>query len=478
MSVLLVRTLSVTEFGAYKLAGAIILVGSYLTSCGLDATVQRFGAEMIARRHFHALGRFLLWVRVVRILALAAFCGLILVFKAEISSFFAFPPVLTDALLLVFGILCVQSGTGIFGYALFSARQAFIDASALRIAIALLRLAGLAVVFVAGAGLVGVLWALLIAGALGLAYVAVRNQLWMRRQQGAAQPDDQSGHGYLSRIVRFSVIGWLAMNVNVFRDLSVDSFVVSHFLGAGQVAMYGLASTLFLFANAMNPATLLRSVVTPLLVRRHAETGKLDDVVRGFRLLTKAVMLLHWPLVTLLIVLGREIIEFVYSAGYAAAYEPLVMLGAFGFFLGLTYPFVPVIAVLEKNILVLLGGVIALWNLVLDIVLVPRWGILGAAVATGSAAVLQLALYWAAFRLVFALKLTFPFGMLPRMALNLAVPVALALLLRDHIGGVVELLGVLVACGLAYGAMVWFNHGLNQEEQALFGRFGRRAAVS
>jgi len=56
------------------------------------------------------------------------------------------------------------------------------------------------------------------------------------------------------------------------------------------------------------------------------------------------------------------------------------------------------------------------------------------AVATGSAAVLQLALYWAAFRLVFALKLTFPFGMLPRMALNLAVPVALALL-RAFDGG-------------------------------------------
>lgn len=478
VSILVVRTLTVAEFGAYKLAGAIILVGGYLTSCGLDATVQRFGTEMIARRHFRTLARFLLYVRLARVLALLAFCGVGLVFKTEIGAFFSFPPALTDALLVVFGILWVQSATGIFGYALFSARHAFLDASALRIAVALLRLGAIGIVFAVGLGLLGVLWALLISGAIGLAYVAVRNQFWLNRQRHQGDADGQDRQGYLDRVVRFSLIGYLAMNVNVFRDLSVDSFVVSHFLGAEQVALYGLASTLFLFANAMNPATLLRSVVTPLLVRRHAESGTVDDLVKGFRLLTKAVMLMHWPLVTLLLVLGHEIIDLVYSANYAAAYAPLAMLCVFAYGLGLTYPFVPLIAVLEKNALLLFAGVVSVYNLVMDIVLVPRFGIAGAAFATGSAAVLQLALYWVAFRFVFAVRLTFPFGMLPRMALNLAVPVALALLLRDHIGSVVELLGLLVLCGLVYGALVWCNHGLDDAERALFGRFGRRATAS
>lgn len=48
ISVLVVPGLSMEEFGAYKLAGSIILVGSYATSCGLDATLQRFGAELVA----------------------------------------------------------------------------------------------------------------------------------------------------------------------------------------------------------------------------------------------------------------------------------------------------------------------------------------------------------------------------------------------------------------------------------------------
>ncbi len=478
VSVLVVRTLSVEEFGAYKLAGAIILVGSYFTSCGLDATVQRFGAEMITRRHFRMLARFLFFVRLVRFFALLVFGGIVLAFKAQISTFFAFPAVLTDALLLVLGILWVQSATGIFGYSLFSARQAFLEMSGLRMAVALLKLGGLVVVFLAALGLVGVLWALLLSGAVGLAYVALRNQLWVRGKRDLDQADDPARHRYLARILRFAFIGYLAMNVNVFRDLSIDSFVVAHFLGAEQVAMYGLASTLFVFANAMNPATLLRSVVTPLLVKRHAETGEIDGVIKGFRMLTKAVMLLHWPLVTLLLVLGGEIIRVVYTAEYAAAYGPLMMLCVFGFSLGLTYPFVPVIAVLEKNVLVLLSGVIAIYNLLLSILLVPRWGIMGAAVATGSAAVLQLALYWAAFRFVFSVRLTFPFGMLPRMLLNLAVPVTLALLLRSHIDGVAGLLGTLVLCGLAYAILVYFNHGLDEQELALVGRSAGRAATS
>jgi O-antigen/teichoic acid export membrane protein len=104
----------------------------------------------------------------------------------------------------------------------------------------------------------------------------------------------------------------------VFRDLSVDSFVIAHFLGAEQVAMYGLASTLILFANALNPATLLRSVLTPLLTARHATGGGQPELLRAFRLLNKLVMLLHWPLVTLLLVLGVEVIRLVYIPGLCA----------------------------------------------------------------------------------------------------------------------------------------------------------------
>lgn len=476
VSILVVRGLSITEFGAYKLAGAIILVGTYLTSCGLDGAVQRFGAELISRRHAHSLRCFLKWARIVRAIALLGFCGVVLGFKARIGGFFAFPEILMDGLLLVCGILCVQSGMSIFGYSLFSARHAFIDASALRIAVSLLKLGGFVLVFWMGLGLLGALGALFAASAIGLVYSVARNQVWMRQWRQSTVSRDPLDAGYAGRILRFALIGYLAMNVNVFRDVSIDSLIVAHFLGPNQVALYGLASTLYLFANAMNPAALLRGVLTPLLVSRHVEDGGMKGVVSSFHLMNKAVMLLHWPLVTALLMLGPEILNLVYSSEYGAAYEPLVALCVSAYFLGLTYPFVPVIAVLEKNFLVLLAGIVSIYNLVMVVVLVPRFGIVGAAYATGSAAILQLGLYWAAFRFVFAVPLTFPVDMLPRMVLNLAVPIALAGVAKSHIDNLAELVATTALCGCVYLAVAYWNSGLNSEEIALIRRYGRKSA--
>lgn len=476
ISILVVRALSITEFGAYKLAGAIIMIGTYLTSCGLDATVQRFGAEMISRRHVRGLERLLVWARIIRVLALLAFFLVVLGLKAKIGDFFAFPDILMDGLLLVYGILCVQSGIGIFGYSLFSARHAFVDASFLRVMVALLKLGGFVVVFLLGLGFVGALGALFVASAIGLAYAMARNQLWMSQWRRSTLPAAQVDGGYSRRIVRFAFLGYVAMNVNVFRDLSIDSLVITHFLGANQVALYGLASTLFMFANAMNPAALLRGVVTPLLVSRHAEGGGMDELVSSFRLLSKAVMLLHWPLVTLLLVLGREVISLVYSPAFGMAYEPLLVLCVSAYFLGLTYPFVPVVVVLEKNSLVVMAGIVAIYNLLMVIALVPRFGIAGAAFATGSAALLQLALYWAAFRFVFAVPLTFPFGMLPRMVLNLAAPIGVALVAKMYIDDVADLLATMSLCGVAYLALVYWNNGFDSRELALLRRYRVRGA--
>lgn len=475
VSILLVRALDLAEFGAYKMAAAIITVGTYLTSCGLDASIQKFGAELIARHGFETLRRFLVAARLVRAVALLVFCGALLGFRDALSRFFGFPPVLQDLLLLVCGVLVVQSATGIFGHALFSARGAFVESSLLRATLAVLRLAGIGVVYWAGLGLFGVIGALFLAGALGFGFVVLRNRAWWRAQAGAAPATPVDAADYARRITRFTVIGYLAMNVNVFRDLSVDHFVIAHFLGVEQVAIYGLATTLFLFANALNPASLLRSVVTPLLVSHHARGGQMTDLQDAFRFLNKTVLLLHWPLVTALVVFGPPMIRFVYSPAYEAAYGPLLWLCGFGYFMGLTYPFVPLIAVLEKNILVLLSGMTAIYNLVLDVVLVPVFGVAGAAFATGSAALVQLALYWVAFRRVFAIRLSFPFAVLGRTLVNLLPPVALGLYLAPRVGSVVELLAALAGCGLLYAAALWWNHGLNASERALVGWPGRSA---
>lgn len=478
ISILVVRGLSVEDFGAYKLAGSIIMLGSYATSCGLDATLQRFGAELHATRRFAHLFKLLRYVRLVRVAALIAFCSLLLLFRDPLGQAFNFTDSLQQVLLIVCGVLIVQSTVQMNGYTFFAVRGSPVDSSVLRSLAALLRLAGIGIAVMASLGLGGILGGTLAAGLLALAYVLFRNWQWRRSLPEAnSTPLEGGGTAYRARITRYSLVGYLAVNVNVFRDLTIDLLIIAWFLGAQDVAIYGMATTLIMFANALNPAALLRGVINPLVVAEHV-TGKDDSYLPGtFLLLSKAVVSLYFPLVVFLIVLGDAVIRVFYSAELAPAYQCLVVMCVFGFFQAMTYPFGPLIAALEKNTLLFLSSATSIFNLGMSIWLVPRIGVVGAAVATGLASVMHLALYWLVFRYGVRLRLVFPFRAVLRTAVNLVPAVAIALILRPYLDDGLNLLAVTLAGAGLYAVAMYWNHDLSPEELGLLRKVTSRRAA-
>ena len=478
ISVLVVRGLSLEDFGAYKLAGSIIMFGSYATSCGLDATLQRFGAELVATKRFAHLFKLLRYVRLVRITALTLFCGGLLLFREPLAEAFHFTDSLQQVLIIVCGVLIVQSTNQMNGFTFFSVRGSPVDSSVLRSLAALLRLAGISIAVMASLGLGGILGGTLAAGVLAFSYVLFRNWNWRRSLPATEHvPLEGGGAAYRARIIRYSLVGYLAVNVNVFRDLAVDLFVIAWFLGPQDVAIYGMATTLIMFANALNPAALLRGVINPLVVSEHVTSTDGSYLPRTFLLLSKAVVSLYFPLVVFLMVLGDAVISVFYSAELAPAYQCLLVMCAFGFFQSLTYPFAPLIAALEKNTLLFLSSATSIFNLGMSIFLVPRIGVLGAAIATGLASVLHLALYWLVFRYGVRLKLVFPSTAVLRTAINLIPPVALAVLARPYLDNALHLLLVtFVGAGL-YGLAMYWNHDLSADELAMLRKAtaGRKA---
>lgn len=139
-------------------------------------------------------------------------------------------------------------------------------------------------------------------------------------------------------MIPYSLVGYLAVNVNVFRELAVDLFVIAWFLGPRDVAIYGMATTLIMFANALNPAALLRGVINPLVIAEHVTTNDSSYLPRTFLLLTKAVVGLYFPLVVFLMVLGDAVISVFYSPELTPAYQCLLVMCVFGFVQALTYP--------------------------------------------------------------------------------------------------------------------------------------------
>lgn len=133
------------------------------------------------------------------------------------------------------------------------------------------------------------------------------------------------------------------------------------------VVVFGLVS-----ANA---------VVAPMIARLHA-TGRHDDLQKVVGLAAKGICLLTLPLALALLLFGQQILG-MFGSGFSAGYPVLVILvcgqlvnalaGPVGYLMTMTG---------HQNHAARIVGISALLNLALNGLLIPRWGMLGAAFAT------------------------------------------------------------------------------------------------
>jgi O-antigen/teichoic acid export membrane protein len=180
-------------------------------------------------------------------------------------------------------------------------------------------------------------------------------------------------------ILGFSPAAWLA-GAFAMLMIWIDRLVLGHFRPASEVGLYQAASqTTMLFEMILGS---LSMTIAPMIVelhRRHAQ----HQVEELYRISTKWALYLTAPLFLLLAFAARDFVVVVFGAGYAAGWLPLTILlcgqlanvgtGAVGLLLLMTGR--------ERGWLLLtLGGFSA--NLVLAIVLIPPFGIVGAAVST------------------------------------------------------------------------------------------------
>jgi O-antigen/teichoic acid export membrane protein len=262
----------------------------------------------------------------------------------------------------------------------------------------------------------------------------------------------------------------MGINVNIFKDISVDNFFIARYLDTTQVAFYGLASTLVMFIARINPPSMLRGVFQPIFIGQYVKTKDTKDLMMGHFMLTKITLFCMLPLYLLLVVLANPIIRLIYSPGYLLAIPALFFLCFFFFFVGLNYTYNPLINTLEKNELFFITGIFSIYNLIMDILLIPRFGIQGAAIATGSAGFLQYVFYWCAFRWYLKLKTVFPWKAFYKTILNSIPMVLFCFFAKPYISNVFQLLGVCMIATFLYLILAYLNNIFNAREMNLFKR--------
>lgn len=228
--------------------------------------------------------------------------------------------------------------------------------------------------------------ALLIAVAIGLIV-----QVWYLRSRISFNFKNTIGKDQKKRWLNVSVPFLVPRAFNII-IVELDIVMIGLYLGPDETAVYQIAARLSLLTGLIFSSSV--SFAAPKISALYA-SGQMDDLAR---LLKRLTHLIFWPTLVAgigLIVVSPYILSMV-GAGFEDGWSVLVILVSAAI---LQCSVGPVVVLLNmtghQNICaIVFGGCIAL-NVVLHVVLIPPFGMLGAAFAVAlTYAVSRVALYW------------------------------------------------------------------------------------
>ena len=178
-----------------------------------------------------------------------------------------------------------------------------------------------------------------------------------------------------------------------------DTLLIGLLLNAKQVGIYNAAiptaALLFIIPNA------LITMVTPTISEMSSKKNT-KEIKHIYLTTSKWIATANLALLLIFILQGKEIIQLLFGAPYAAAALPLSIIatGAFIHYLFSLSKSILVIHEKTKQIFAIYGSA-ALFNIILNAILIPKSGITGAAIATAiSNTLLGLVLGYASYKLI------------------------------------------------------------------------------
>ncbi len=171
-------------------------------------------------------------------------------------------------------------------------------------------------------------------------------------------------------------------SVAVFFSIYVDRFFIKELLGLADVGLYGVGYRLASIVGLLMAG--FQGALTPLIYQNYMKPSTPQDLARIFRYFLAAVL----PLALLISTFSPELVRLLTGPEYSGAWTVIPIL-VFGIVLGNLYIFAPGLAIAKKTswfAIVNIGA--AAINAGLNVVLIPAFGIVGAAAATTATALL------------------------------------------------------------------------------------------
>jgi O-antigen/teichoic acid export membrane protein len=451
--IVLVRALSEQAFGVLNLLYAFIPFFTTVGSLGLDQTLRRFQPEYLRKGEQGNAAWLARSVRLTRFLSNLILIALVLAAWNWIAPWFQLGPYRGD--FLVFGVLILlYFQVNIFQFSLASHMLHQYSVGS----VAILSLAKLLIYAVlAWLGQLNLRNAIV---ADTLAYGAAYGFLWLAYRRvgenfasaataeasplAARRPDRPE----LSRMGRFAAFSHLNDSTSLLVYSETDRFFIAGLMNPLAVGAYAFYTRLNEMAGTLIPLKLFDNLVQPLFFSVPAEEAR-AKLPRYFTLLVNLNLAYQLPLIAMTAVYHHEIVGLFFGGKFIEHSTLLALVVLYATTNNVfAVPLTLVAQYRERAALILSSNVWSVWQVAAMLLLVPRFGLAGAATATGTFNLLRnLYVWWQVRDDAVWLNMR---SVLLLSVVIWAPAIGLCLAVRDaNLSSVVNLLCGMLICGIA-----------------------------
>ncbi len=468
VTVYVIRKLPVAEFGVFNLFQDTIALVAVIFSFGIPSLIERFLPELYERGLFDELRKWVYRALTAKFL-LGLTGALICLFGREYLGEFLNSADFADlypifAIGLVFMVLNQTSQTILDTFLLQRRRNV------IRVIVSILRALLYLLALTLGYGLLGILWAFSAAAVVG-SILFIWTIIKVKYPENVTAQTE--GFGELTgRFKRYGTFSYFNEVGGMILSRRIDNYLISAYLNPAAAGIYSFAARIVEMVVALTPLRVGHLIISTILFRQFTEEPTQEFLQRRFNLLTKLAFYLTLPVLVILIGL-REEITLLIDERYIDAANILALIAIFETLNCFSYPIAWMAQSTEKVEIQLYSKIGAVYNIAAALILIPRFGPIGAAWATGTSVLIKNVLMYVFLRRYLPVK--FPWISLLKLALTGVVVLGLIEYLRGYLDGLTAILVVgTVGCTVFMLIAKTFSPFNQNERDSLKKNFGRK----
>jgi len=461
ISIYIIRYLSVADFGLYNIMLAIMGYVALFSSFGLPNLFDRFIPEFFQKKDIARLKKFVDKGLILRFVVSIGIVLLLIYFADEVSRIFKLDNVIQYLKAFFLGIVFYLQTILLDKVlvSIFQHKQILI----VRLIYITIRGTLLFLILSSGGGING----LLIGESIAYVVLFMLYQFYYQRfiknnliKKKVKLP--------LKRLLKFGGFSYFNEAGSKILSVSTDYFIISAFLGVHAVGIYGFASRLMFMITRIMPQVSFIKIIRPIYLDKYVQNKDLKQLRKMFMLLVKIIAFFSFPITTGILLLGDNLIIYVFGIKYIDSLMVVWIMALFFMVNNFQFPIALVLQSLEKVNILFYSKIFAVYNLVLDLIVVKTYGIVGIAIVTGSAVLFKwLFCYYFANKYV---PLSFDLKRIGSICINCMVMAVPVYFLRNIIHNLVTLILVILLGVIVYLGASFFNKSFSPDERELLNK--------